>query len=64
MHKSIFTPVIKKLVEWDEEESGTIVDVRKNGRNIDIYVKADHPFKEGDKLSGRYGNKNIVTAKI
>jgi len=64
MHKSIFTPVIKKLVEWDEEESGTIVDVRKNGRNIDIYVKADHPFKEGDKLSGRYGNKNIVTKII
>ena len=64
MHKSIFTPYIKKVVEWDEEEAGIVVDIRKAGRNIDIYLKSVHPFKEGDKLSGRYGNKNIVTKII
>ncbi len=64
MHKSIFTPYIKKVVEWDEEEPGEVIEVRSNGRNIDIYIKAVHPFKEGDKLSGRYGNKNIVTKII
>ncbi|MBC8409904.1 MAG: hypothetical protein H8E12_14450, partial [Rhodobacteraceae bacterium] len=64
MHKSIFTPFVKKVVEWDEDEAGTVIDVRKNGRTIDIYLKAVHPFKEGDKLSGRYGNKNIVTKII
>ncbi|MBT7928568.1 hypothetical protein HN682_01435, partial [Candidatus Peregrinibacteria bacterium] len=57
-------PLAKKLVEWDEEEAGTVIDIRKNGRHIDIYLKASHPFKEGDKLSGRYGNKSIVTKII
>ena len=41
-----------------------MIDVRSSGRNIDIYLKSTHPFKEGDKLAGRYGNKNIVTKII
>ncbi len=34
--------------------------MRQTGRNIDIYIKSIHPFKEGDKLSGLYGDKHIV----
>lgn len=64
LNKSIFNNYIKKTLEWDEEESGQVIDVRRAGRNIDIYIKAEHPFKEGDKLTGRYGNKNIVTKII
>lgn len=64
LNKAIFNNYVKKTVEWDEDEAGTIIDVVKAGRNIDIYLKSVHPFKEGDKLAGRYGNKNIVTKII
>jgi len=64
LSKATMAPFVKKVLEWDEEEAGEVIDVRQNGRNIDIYIKAVHPFKEGDKLSGRFGNKSIITKII
>tara|TARA_Y100000592_G_scaffold27891_1_gene44402 strand:+ start:18054 stop:24128 length:6075 start_codon:yes stop_codon:yes gene_type:complete len=64
LDKFTFSPYMKKVLVWDEEESGVVTEVKQVGRNIDIYVKSTHPFKEGDKLSGRYGNKYIVTKII
>jgi len=43
---------------------GEVINLVTTGRNIDIYLKSVHPFQEGDKLAGRYGNKNIVTKII
>lgn len=64
LHKFTFNQYNKKIIKWDEEEAGVVTDVRVNGRNVDVYIKSTHPFKEGDKLSGRYGNKYIVTKII
>jgi DNA-directed RNA polymerase subunit beta' len=50
LSKATMAPFVKKVLEWDEEEEGEVIDVRQNGRNIDIYIKSVHPFKEGDKL--------------
>lgn len=60
LSKATYTPYSKNVTRWEESDPGTVVDVRKTGRNIDIYVKSTHPFKEGDKLSSRYGDKHIV----
>ena len=60
LNKTIYSPYAKNITVWDEEDPGTVVDVRRAGRNIDIYVKSVHPFREGDKLSSRYGDKHIV----
>lgn len=54
----------KNVTRWDEEESGVVTDVRTVGRNIDIYIKSQHPLKEGDKIAGRFGNKSIITKII
>jgi DNA-directed RNA polymerase subunit beta len=64
LNKLTFSQYSKRTLEWDEDEAGTVTDVKRVGRNVDIYIKAAHPFKEGDKLSGRYGNKYIVTKII
>jgi len=64
LNKFIFNMYSKNVTTWDEEEPGIVTDVSISGRNIDIYVKSTHPFKEGDKLSGRYGNKYVVTKII
>jgi DNA-directed RNA polymerase subunit beta' len=50
LNKAIYTPYSKNVTVWDEEDVGEVVEVRKTGRNIDIYVKSVHPFKGGDKL--------------
>lgn len=64
LDKFIFHNYGKNVSTWEEEETGIVTDVSMTGRNIDIYIKSTHPFKEGDKLSGRYGNKYIVTKII
>jgi len=64
LSKFIFSMYTKNVHTWEEEEPGIVTDINIAGRNIDIYIKSTHPFKEGDKLSGRYGNKYIVTKII
>lgn len=60
LDRAIYTPYAKNVTTWDEDDPGEVVEVRKTGRYIDIYVKSTHPFKEGDKISGLYGDKHIV----
>jgi len=50
LDKAVYSPFAKNVTTWDEEDPGVVTEVRKKGRNIDIYVKSVHPFKEGDKL--------------
>lgn len=50
LNKATYTPYAKNVTTWDEDDPGVVTDVRQVGRNIDIYVKSTHPFKEGDKL--------------
>lgn len=64
LDKITFNQYEKKVLRWENQDPGEVIDVRKIGRNIDIYIKASHPTREGDKLSSLYGNKGIVTAII
>lgn len=50
LDKLTFNNYSKNVTEWHDEDSGVVTEVRRNGRNIDIYIKADHPLKVGDKL--------------
>lgn len=51
-------------VYWTIEDDGEIVDVQKSAKLITIFVKTEEPAKIGDKLSGRMGNKGIITKII
>ena len=58
-----FTPQLKnRSLHWDEDFDGEVVEVHKQGKDYTVVVKTEEPAREGDKLSGRYGNKGIVTA--
>jgi len=61
LHKSLIKPFRDDSVTWDKEYPGKIVDVAKAGRKIRLTVKTDEPLQIGDKLSGSYGNKGIVS---
>lgn len=48
-------------VRWEHDYSGTIARVVNNGRKIIVFVRTEQTMEVGDKLSGRHGNKGIVT---
>ncbi len=55
-----------KSLTWDEEHAGEVIKVIKspNGKGVKVYVRTDEPMVVGDKISGRHGNKGIVTQII
>jgi len=61
--KRAFQPYKDKSLVWDEDHQGEVVKVIKDpsGKSAKVYVKTVEPLVIGDKLSGRHGNKGIVT---
>jgi DNA-directed RNA polymerase subunit beta' len=48
-------------VRWEHEYSGEVARVVNNGRKIAVFIRTEQTMEVGDKLSGRHGNKGIVT---
>lgn len=46
---------------WTAEDEGVVTEVSKVGSTITVYVRTEERAKIGDKLSGRMGNKGIIT---
>lgn len=64
IHKSLVKPFKDKSVSWEKPYSGVVTDVIRNGREIMVYVKTEESADVGDKLTGRHGNKGVITAVI
>lgn len=52
-----------KSLVWDSDYVGTVARVvkAKNGRAVQVFIRTEQPAEIGDKLSGRHGNKGIIT---
>jgi DNA-directed RNA polymerase subunit beta' len=52
-----------KSLKWDEDHIGTVTRVvpSSNGKTVKVFVKTEEQAVVGDKLSGRHGNKGIIT---
>ena len=48
-------------IVWDSPHEGTVTKVVKTPTKIRVYVKTREPFQEGDKITGRHGEKGIVS---
>ncbi len=61
--KRAFQPYKDKSLVWDEDHMGEVIKVVKDplGRGAKVYVKTEEAMVVGDKLSGRHGNKGIIT---
>jgi DNA-directed RNA polymerase beta subunit/DNA-directed RNA polymerase beta' subunit len=64
MSKSLAKPFRPKPLVWDHDVPGIVTHVRHIGNTIYIYTKTENPMVIGDKLTGRHGNKGIVTKII
>ncbi|MFW5739148.1 MAG: DUF1365 family protein [Myxococcota bacterium] len=50
-----------KSLKWSSEFDGEVVAVHRKKDGIQVHVRSTEPMQVGDKMSGRYGNKGIVT---
>lgn len=49
-------------LRWDSDYEGEVVAVHRNKKGeVSVHVRTIEPMQVGDKISGRYGNKGIVT---
>jgi len=53
-------------ITWDKSYEGKVIKVIKDPKKktVRVFIKADAPLQVGDKLSGLYGDKGVVSAII
>lgn len=51
-------------VLWEHHNPGTVTDVLKSDKGPVVLVKSINKMEVGDKLSGRYGDKGVVSAIV
>lgn len=61
LHKSLVKPYRDDAVLWEHEHEGTVIDVSKSNNRVMVIVKTEEPMGIGDKLTGRHGNKGVVS---
>ena len=49
---------------WPFEDSGEVLEVRRTAKRVTVLIRTEEKAKIGDKLSGRMGNKGIITKII
>lgn len=64
MHKSLVKPYKDASVRWEHDHPGVVAEVIKRGRQTSVHVRTLEPAEIGDKLTGRHGNKGIITKII
>lgn len=50
-----------KTVTWDHHAPGVVTDVSKTRRGIKVLISSEQDVQPGDKISGRYGNKGVIS---
>ena len=61
VHKKGSRSYMDASVTWHHKTSGVVTDVVKTKKGITVLVKAASPMQIGDKLSGRYGDKGVIS---
>ena len=56
--KRLFTDVSET---WDHKHDGIVTDVVRTRKGVRVYATVTAPAEVGDKLSGGYGNKGIIS---
>lgn len=60
MKKSALPKYDDDSIDWKKLSKGVVTDVHKSPREVTVYIKTSEPFRVGDKVTGRHGNKMIV----
>ncbi len=55
---------IDSSISWDRPMSGKVVKINKTPNSVEVHVKTTESMEVGDKLTGRFGNKGVISAII
>lgn len=61
--KRAFNPLKDKSLKWTGDHEGVVTKVVRspNGKGIKVFIKTEEQAVIGDKMTGRHGNKGIIT---
>lgn len=60
-HKGSFQD---QSLTWEHHADGIVTDVAKTGKGVVVAVKSLADMQMGDKMSGRYGDKGVVSSIV
>lgn len=61
LHRGRAGSYTNETITWDHHSPGVVTDVEKTKKGFSVVVKAHAPMEVGDKLTGRYGDKGVVS---
>jgi len=64
LHRSLVKPFREFVQGWDHDNLGEVIDVVKTPKQFALTVKTQEPAVIGDKVSGRFGNKGVISKII
>lgn len=51
-------------VTWEHHSPGIVTDVEHTNKGVSVVVKTKAQMEEGDKLTGRYGDKGVIAEVV
>lgn len=60
VHRGRAPSFADETIKWQHHSPGTVTDVVKTDKGVNVVVQSRHAMQDGDKLSGRHGNKGVV----
>jgi len=51
-------------ITWDHHSPGIVTDVEHTKKGVSVVVKTQAQMEEGDKLTGRYGDKGVIAEVV
>lgn len=64
LHRTLSKPFREESVVWNHKSPGTIIDIVVTGSRAVVTVKTQESAGIGDKISGRFGNKGVISKII
>ena len=61
LKKTLVHPYRELVRCWDHDFEGDVIDVHVTDKRVVVTVKTREPMRIGDKLTGRHGNKGVVS---
>lgn len=64
INKTFMREYKDRSIIWDKDIPGMLIGLARRGNRVRLYITTEEPLKVGDKLSGRHGNKGVITKII
>ena len=61
LRKSLVRPYREEVRTWHHDFEGEVLDVFQSEKRVMVTIRTYEPMRVGDKLSGRHGNKGVVS---